>query len=283
VNVASGRPFDFDVSRLPELPRAKGIFVTGTDTAVGKTLIAGAIARNLRRAGWDVEVFKPVATGCRRSRGQLVSEDAEFLAVCADSRLALAEITPVCFSAAAAPNVAAEHEGLGVDIEAIFSLYRYVVQRSEAVVVEGVGGLLCPISDDFWVIHLAAILKLPLVIVATAALGTINHTLLTILAARAAGLDVAGVVLNRYLLEPNSRRMATGLSSDEELAMYTNPSQIAARGNVQVLAVVPEEQENSISQAVIGPGTQFAIDQVDWAGIIQRHAATGPVSRQSRS
>ena len=271
MNAIANEPFDFDVSRWPELPRMKGLFVTGTDTGVGKTLIAGAIARSLRRSGRNVEVFKPVATGCRRSRGQLVSEDAEFLAACADSKLMLAEIAPLRFSAAVAPNVAAEREGRVVDLEAIFSGYRRIAELAEAVVVEGVGGLLCPISGDFWVIHLAAMMKLPTVIVAEAGLGTINHSLLTIHAAKSARLDVAGVVVNRYLLEPPGAVSAGAppkLKNDNELAMYTNPSQIAARGHLAVLAIVPEEPANSVSRGIIGPDTRFAIDQVDWPSIM---------------
>jgi len=265
------QPFDFHVSQWPPLPRMKGLFVTGTDTGVGKTIIAGAVARHLRRSGRYVEVFKPVATGCRRSRGRLLSEDAQFLAACADSKLSLEDITPLCFSTPAAPNVAAEREHREIDLEAIFSLYRRISHVAEAVVVEGVGGLLCPITDDFWIIHLAVMMRLPVIVVARAGLGTINHTLLTIHVGRSAGLDVAGVVINRYMVEP-----AKGTSSkeqdeaffDEDVAVQANPSQIAARGGVPVLAIVPDEARNSVADGVIGPDTTFAIDQVDWAGIM---------------
>jgi len=266
--VKTAKGFDFNVSGRPRLPAAKGLFVTGTDTGVGKTLIAGAIAKYLRRRGRRVEVFKPVATGCRRSRGQLISRDAEFLAACADSKFSLAEIAPVRFRHGVAPNVAARQARREVDLEAIFAGYELVSGGADAVVVEGIGGLLCPISDDFWVIHLAAMMKLPVVIVARAQLGTINHSLLTIHAARSAGLAVAGVVVNRYVLEPPKSRAARELTRDEELAMSTNPSQIAARGATEVLAIVPEESGNSVERAAIGPNTQFAIGQVDWEGII---------------
>lgn len=265
-------PFDFgsfDGIAQPPLPRLPGLFVTGTDTEVGKTLIAGAIARCLRRRGRAVEVFKPVATGCRRGREGLISADAEFLAACADSRRTLAEIAPVRFAAALAPNVAAQREHRPVDLEAIFEAYRRLAGAAEAVIVEGVGGLLCPISDEFWVVHLARLMGLPVVIVARAGLGTINHTLLTLHAARSAGLEVAGVVVNRYRLEPAAAKQLADSSQpytrgDNDLAIYTNPAQIANRGQTRVLAIVPEEAANNIERAVIGPDTQFAIDQVDW-------------------
>ena len=195
-------PPDFDVSGYAPLPRLTGLFITGTDTEVGKTLVAGAIARALRQAGRTVEVFKPAATGCRRTREGLISADAEFLAACADSRRTLAQINPVRYASPLAPNVAATREHRPVELEAIFDEYRRLAGAADVVLVEGIGGLLCPISDDFWVIHLAKLMRLPLVVVARAGLGTINHALLTLQVARAAGLRIAGVVVNRYRLEP---------------------------------------------------------------------------------
>lgn len=261
------------MSRYPPLPRLRGLLVTGTDTEVGKTLIAGAIARHLRRRGRRVEVFKPVATGCRRGREGLISADGEFLAACADSRRTLAEITPVRYAAALAPNVAAEREHRPVDLEALFEAYRRLEGSAEAVIVEGVGGLLCPITDDFWVVHLARLMALPVVIVARAGLGTLNHTLLTLHAARSAGLEVAGVIVNRYRLEPAAAKELADPSQpytrgDADLAIYTNPAQIAERGGVTVLAIVPEEEANSVERATIGPDTQFAIDQADWERVV---------------
>ena len=284
------KTFDFDVDKYPTLPRLRGLFVTGTDTGVGKTLIAGAIARRLRQRGRRVEVFKPVATGCRRESGRgLVSEDAEFLAACAESRRTLAEIVPVRYATAVAPNVAAMREHRPVDLQAIFDAYASLggsfngeptTHPTDAVIVEGVGGLLCPIADDFWVIHFAKMTALPLVIVARPGLGTVNHTLLTLHAARTAGLNVAGVVINDYLLEPpydlplsttsrrrkseSSRPSEPPLRDDTDIAMFYNPQEIAARGKVDVLAIVPHENQNSVQQATIGPDTEFNIAQVPW-------------------
>ncbi len=254
MNTSSGEPFDFDVSSYGPVPTGRGLFVTGTGTGVGKTLIAGAIARHLRQKNRNVEVLKPVATGCYRTRGELISADAEFLAACAETQRSLDEITPVRYVTPAAPNVAAQREGRPVDLECIFSAFARAVQAADAVIVEGIGGLLCPITDDFWVIHLAKLFDLPLVIVADAALGTINHTLTSLHAARCAGLRLAGVVINRYCVE----------AADLDVAMMTNPAQIAQLGKVNVLTVVPQEDANCVQQATIGPDTEFAIDQVDW-------------------
>ncbi len=267
-------PWDFDVSDYPELPRLRGLLVTGTDTEVGKTLVAGAIARNLRGRGDSVGVFKPAASGCRRTREGLVSADAEFLAACAETTQPLHEITPVRYARALAPNVAAVRERREVDLEAIFDGYRTLAGRGDdVVVVEGVGGLLCPISDDFWVIHLARMLALPLVVVSRAGLGTINHTLLTLHTARRAGLEVAGVVVNGYELEPAAARelLRPGgeyTRGDADLAIFTNPDQIARRGRVEVLALVPRDDQTSVEKATIGPDVQYAVDQVDWRRIL---------------
>jgi dethiobiotin synthetase len=247
----------------PDLPALRGVFVTGTDTEVGKTVIAGAIARSLNNDGVRTEVFKPAASGCRHARGQLISEDAEFLAACSDSTRPLDEITPLRYAAALAPNVAARRAGQEVDVEAIFTSYRRLEGQCDAVVVEGVGGLMCPISDDLWVLHLAVMMNLPVVIVARAGLGTINHTLLTIHAARSAGLTVAGVIINRYQIDPRQND-----GPDDEIAMLTNPEQIVQKGETQILALVPDDPETSVSKSILGPDVSFAIDQVDWKNII---------------
>ena len=269
VNDMNDKRFDFDISRYPQLPAMRGLFVTGTDTEVGKTLVAGAIARTLHKKGLRVEVFKPVASGCRKGREGLISADAEFLAACAESRRTLAEITPLRYKVALVPNVAAERQGAEVDLDAIFEAYRQLDGQADCVIAEGVGGLLCPISDNFWVIHLAKMMRLPVVIVARAGLGTINHTLLTLQVARAAGLEVAGVVINRYRIDPAAQKaLADGKTpythGDEDLAIFTNPAQIAERGRVEVLAIVPEDGESSVERATLGKDVEFAIGQVDW-------------------
>jgi dethiobiotin synthetase len=258
----------FDVSGYGPLPRLRGLFFTGTDTEVGKTLVAGAAAAALVRQGLRVEVLKPVATGCRRVSGNLVSGDAEFLAAMADSRRSLDEIAPVRYAAALAPTVAAERSRRPVELDAIFESYRRLQGQCDAVIVEGIGGLMCPLTESFWVIHLAKLMGLPLVVVARAGLGTINHTLLTLHAARTAGLRVAGVVVNGYRIDSTA---ASAISSGEpytrgdgEIAMFHNPQQIAALGHAPVLALVPQEAANSVEGISVGPDTEYAISQVDW-------------------
>ncbi len=252
-----------------------GFFVTATDTEVGKTVVAGALAANLAERGLRVGVFKPAASGCRRVGlgGERVSEDAEFLARCADSPHPLHEIVPQRFEAALAPNVAAERGGRAVDVPAILAAYDRIAAESDCMVVEGVGGLLCPIADDFWVIDLARHCRLPLLIVARPTLGTINHTLLTLAAARSAGLEVAGVVINRYQADP-APPDGPG-AEDAVVAMATNPAQIARLGEVPVLALVPDEPATSVERNQLGPDVRFAMSTVDWLRLLRRHARPG--------
>ncbi len=263
--------FDFDISAQPTLPAMNGLFVTGTDTDVGKTLIAGAIAQTLRLDGHSVEVFKPAASGCRTSRGDLVSDDAQFLAACSDSAQSLSDITPLRFATPAAPNAAAMREGRTIELDHIFDTFARLEGNCDFVIVEGVGGLTCPISDDFWVIHLAVMMKLPVVIVARADLGTINHTLLTIHAARSAGLHVAGVVINRYPPDILPGASSPATCSQDEFAIITNPAQIAQRGGVEILAIIPEEDANSVEEVSIAPCTQQIIAGVPWAKLARKN------------
>src|ERR1700722_15978150 len=175
-----------------------GLFITGTDTGVGKTVIAGAIAQWFVRRGAKVAVCKPVATGCVHRREGLVSEDAEFLAVCADSRHPLDLICPQRFAEPLAPAIAAQRAGQALDWDAIDRSLQEMCGGSDVMIVEGVGGIMVPMDTVSTLLQVAHWLQLPTVIVARPGLGTINHTLLTIGALRAAGVDVAGVVINRY-------------------------------------------------------------------------------------
>jgi dethiobiotin synthetase len=255
----------FAVDRWGSLPRARGVFVTATDTEVGKTAVAGAVAAALARAGRKVGVFKPVASGCRKVGlpARLVSDDGQFLAACSRTAQPDDLIVPIRLAPALAPNVAARRSGRAIDLEAVFAAYRQSVADSETMVVEGVGGLLCPITDEFWVIHLARLCRLPLVIVARPDLGTINHTLLTIHAARAAGLDVAGVIVNRVPAD-------NPLVDDAAVAVETNPAQIAALSGAPVLALAPDDPQTSVEHGRLGEDLRYAIDTVDWARLVDR-------------
>ncbi len=171
---------------------SRGVFVTGTGTGVGKTVVATALARALRARGIDVGVMKPAETGVTAAG----PEDARALREAAGTDDALELICPQTFALPAAPSVAAAHEGRRVDLAAIDAAFETLAARHPFLVVEGAGGLLVPLRHDTTMADLAARLSLPLLVVARGALGTIHDTLATLEAARTRGLALAGVVIS---------------------------------------------------------------------------------------
>ncbi|HVC98236.1 MAG TPA: dethiobiotin synthase [Pirellulales bacterium] len=174
-----------------------GLFITGTGTGVGKSYVAALIARQLVAEGRRVGVYKPVASGCRSDAGALVSDDALALWEAAGKPGELERVCPQRFAAGLAPHLAARAEGRRVDAELLRQGLDYWSERSEIVLVEGVGGLMSPLTDDEYAADLAEDMAFPLVIVARNELGTIHDTLATLVAAATFrhGLDVAGLVL----------------------------------------------------------------------------------------
>ncbi len=172
----------------------RGVFVTGTGTGVGKTVVAAVIARSLAAEGQTIAVFKPALTGLQE-QGEA---DHELLRRAAGSEQSDAEIAPYRFDPPASPHLAAALAGEVVDPVRLRESARAAAANADALVCEGVGGLLVPLAPTYLVRDLAIDLALPLVIAAPPALGTINHTLLTVEAARAADLDVACVVLTPW-------------------------------------------------------------------------------------
>lgn len=178
----------------------KGIFVTGTDTGVGKTLVAGGLAALLRESGIDVGVMKPAEAGCRRTSSGLLPEDALFLKEMSGCQDELSLINPYALERPLAPALAAELESVDIRLEVIQEAYFTLASRHELVLVEGAGGMLVPLTSDCFMVNLAGKLgELPLLVVTRALLGTINHTLLTLYYAQNEGIDVLAIVMNHTL------------------------------------------------------------------------------------
>lgn len=213
---------------LKILPKVRGVFVTGTDTGVGKTWIAAGLTAVLRRWGLKACYFKPVQSGCPEEEGRLIPTDARFAARLAGLNEPLELLTPIALRLPLAPGVAAAREGVKVDLKLIDQARAALTQRYDILVVEGAGGLYVPlVNHHFLVLDLVQWLRLPLMVVARPGLGTINHTVLTVKAAQQARIPVAGVIINRYPEKPS-------------LAEETNPEVIAALTEVPVLGKVPE-------------------------------------------
>lgn len=232
-----------------------GLFVTATDTEVGKTVISGAIANYFLRQGARVAVSKPIATGCVHRREGWVSEDAEFLASCADARFPLDVICPQRYREPLAPVVAADRAQQPLDWSAIDRSLKMMTRQSDVIVVEGIGGILVPLDHEHTTLDLAQWLKLRAVVVARPNLGTINHTLMTLRTLREAGVAVAGVVINRYPAESAS------------VAEETNPRYIEKYGKVPILAIVPDEPV--FKRPPLPPSITSPIDMVDWLRFAQ--------------
>ena len=233
----------------------RGVFVTGTDTGVGKTVVACALVRGLRARGIDVGAMKPIETGV----GQGGPADAIALRHFAGGGDPLVDVCPQTFPLAAAPAVAAHALGLRVDLAAIDDAWARLRARHDFLVVEGAGGLLVPIRAHFSMADLAHRMELPLLVVARAALGTINHTRLTLDAARRRGLRVAGVVISH----------ATGALPDADLAN---------------LALLREELGAALVGEIppLAAGELPAADRLDLDALISRAGSGVPIDQPEK-
>ena len=176
------------------------MFVTGTGTEVGKTVVAAVIARTAREQNRRVSVFKPAVSGLDDSE----SPDHERLRLAADSQQTADEIAPYRYGPPVSPHLAADIAGEPIDADALRKGLQRAREAGDFLVCEGVGGFLVPLRLDYLVRDFALDAGLPVVVVTSPGLGTINHTLLTIEAVRGAGLEVAGVVLTPWPAEPSA-------------------------------------------------------------------------------
>ncbi len=204
----------------------KGVFITGTDTGVGKTYVAAGIAAGLRHSGIDVGVMKPAETGCSVRAGRLVPKDSLRLIKAAGTRDPLGLVNPYRFKKPLAPSLAAWLEGKEIDPGKIQTAFTKLSRIHDFMIIEGAGGIMVPLRHDYTFLDLVRTFSLPAVIVARPGLGTINHTLLTISALRHEGVEILGIVVNCA----QDRRMG--------LAEKTSPSVIEEISGIPVLDVI---------------------------------------------
>ena len=184
-----------------------GVFVSGTDTGCGKTAVSRALAFAARARGLAVRALKPIETGCAGPPDARIPADAVAVARAAGDARALHELCPYRLELPAAPAVAAAHEGVEIELEELRAAYRKAAAGADLVVVEGAGGLLVPAAPGLDMAALASELGLPLVLVARARLGTINHALLSIREAQRRGLRLLGLAVSHTepILSPADR------------------------------------------------------------------------------
>jgi dethiobiotin synthetase len=213
----------------------RGLFVTGTDTGVGKTVVAAAICAALAARGERVAAFKPVVTGLDEPPGEW-PPDHELLAAVTNAGQSPADVAPVTFGPAVSPHLAAELAGAALEPLELAADARAAAARADVLIAEGVGGLMVPLTRGYLIRDLALDLDLPLIVAARPGLGTISHTLLTLEAARTAGLEPHAVVLTPWPDEPsamersNRETIATMGDVDVHGLPHTSPDSLADAG-----------------------------------------------------
>lgn len=213
----------------------KGIFVTGTDTGVGKTVVSAIIAWTLQQSGKRVAAMKPVQTGA----GEDGLLDIEFIQKVMGTNYSLDVVCPYRFPLPLAPLVAAKLAGQRIDVDKIKSAYFDLSSWSDIVIVEGSGGLLVPITETYFMSDLAYDLEVGLIIVIRPGLGTMNHTLLTLEHARLRGLNILGFVINNFPDTPT-------------LAERKNPELLLKLTGEKILGVIHHDQGISVERGNVG-------------------------------
>ena len=218
---------------------AKGIFITATDTGIGKTVVSAGLAMALRSRGMRVGVMKPVATGCIGNDGWLVSMDAVYLFEAAENEYAPLT-SPIRFRNPVAPSIASIYEQKEVDLGKIRKAFKELQKYYDYLIVEGIGGILVPIKKNFLVANLIREMGFPIVIVSHVNLGAINHTLMTVDSALMRGFLIKGIIFNRAPLVNYS------------LAELTNPRVIHELTGLPVLGTLPEIEGIDVDRCRFG-------------------------------
>jgi dethiobiotin synthetase len=210
---------------------SRGIFITGTDTGVGKTVVSAGIVRWLRRQGVDAVPMKPVQTGAEKRGGELVAPDLAFCISAAGLQPDPPEIplmSPYLYEPACSPHLAGRIAGRYPEIATLRRCLDTLLSKHQAVVVEGAGGIMVPLNEHDTMRDLMESMGLPVVLVSRAGLGAINHALLSIDALRAAGLEPLGVIFNQ----------AAPPSPEDRFIEDDNPNSVARFGRVKVLGKI---------------------------------------------
>lgn len=225
----------------------KGLFVTGTDTDVGKTIITSGIAAVLKEKQVDIGVYKPLLSGISREHPE---SDTSLLKEGSQTPLTHEQVTPFEFKEPLAPYVAGKLEGRFIYLKDVLNHWNQIKEKHHYFLVEGAGGISVPLGPNFLVSDLITALDLPTIIVARPNLGTINHTFLTVKYAQSLGIKVAGIIIN-------------GKTSEFDLAEQTNPDVIEKQCGVPILAITPGLEDINI-EAI----KQMIIDHLDVSKII---------------
>jgi len=217
-------------------PGKQGFFITGTDTGVGKTLVAVALTRALVARGLRTAVMKPVAAGVTQMPEGARNDDAHELLGASNVKAAYEDVNPWLLTTAASPHLAARHDGVQIGAEKVLAAQRRLMAISDLVLVEGAGGWLAPVSSVATMANIAEKMALPVILVVGLRLGCLNHALLTREAIRSSGLPFAGWIANRMQME-----MPLADANIETLASRFGVAPLATvpSGNLPPAGVVP--------------------------------------------
>ena len=227
----------------------KGIFVTGTDTGVGKTIVSAALAHFLTERGLKVGVMKPAESGVSDPAG--LGDDGKLLQWAANSQDSVEEISPYRLRAPLAPAQAAEKEKCFIDFTSLVTTAQTLGKRHDFLIIEGAGGLMTPLSGGLLMADLAKEIGLPLLVVTTARLGTLNQTLLTIFAAQQMGIPVAGYLINRMPAQPDE-------------AAETAPHALSSLASADILGVLPEVDGADREKVLTLSATLKSLPSLPW-------------------
>ena len=234
----------------------KGFFITGTDTGVGKTVVTAGLAGAIKARGFNVGVMKPAASGAVMHNGRLISNDATFLLKSINSQEDYNIAAPLTIEPPLAPLAASMLENIPIEPEKIFQAFDIMRQKYDVVLVEGIGGILVPLTEVYSIADLVKDMDIPLIIVARPGIGTINHTLLTINEAEKRGIKVKGFILNG---------MDINQAGDAE---KTNPEIIEKISGKPLLGIFPFDPKVNVEKLVIGNIVELTEKHLDLERIL---------------
>lgn len=212
----------------------KGLFITGTDTEIGKTTVATSLASFLRRIGTDVGVMKPFAAGTKVFSTKYRSKDSALLANAAQVNDPDKQINPFFYSIPTAPFTAAKIKLQNEpNLAVALRIYQKLDARHDFMIVEGIGGIMVPLTKNEYLVHFAKLLDLPTIIVAGHKIGTINHTLLTVKVCKDFGLNLVGIIIN-------------GMSAEESLLKRETVNTIRELSKVRIISVIPFMEKSKL-------------------------------------
>ena len=238
-----------------------GLFITATDTGVGKTVVTCGIIRSLKQGGYRVGVCKPFASGCELTPEGLVSEDTQALTQVTDFSQSIEVINPIRYVTPLAPAAAAQQEGCSPDYNRLVYSLNTIDSTNDAVLVEGVGGLLVPLDDNHTVLDLIKVLRYPVVVVTRNSLGTLNHTAMTVRILRDAGCRVLGLIVNEY---------SASLDGRSDPSVTSNGHWLEHMNETPILATIPLCPSSTVvpHKKLIPKAILDAIDDVYWPGLL---------------